>query len=188
MKLSFLLLFIILVIFVSGCSSEIMSDSEMEKKSQMIEEQIESKILAVEACPDWRCEKLIDVVSGEEFSVKDFEGQTVLLESFAVWCPTCLKQQKEMKKVEGVVHISIDTDPNEDEVLVKEHTIENDLNWYFAVSPIEVTKSLIEDFGVSVVNAPSAPVILVCPDQSSKLLERGFKSAKELNEAITNLC
>ena len=188
MKSFFLPLLLILLIFTVGCNSETMDSAEIEEKSQEIEKQIESAILDIDACPDWKCENLTDVISGEEFSIEDFEGQTVLLESFAVWCPTCLKQQKEMKDVEGVVHISLDTDPNEDELLVKEHAIENDFDWYFAVSPIDVTKALIEDFGIGVVSAPSAPVILICPDQSSQLLERGFKSANELNEAITNLC
>jgi hypothetical protein len=186
MKLFFLPLLMILLIFVVGCSSETMSSAEMEEKAEVVEEQIESEMLNVDACPDWKCENLTDVISGEQFSIEDFAGQTILLESFAVWCPTCLKQQKEMKKVEGVVHISIDTDPNEDETLVKNHAIENELDWYFVVSPVEVTKALIEDFGIGVVNAPSAPVVLICPDQSARLLDRGFKNAEELNEAINS--
>jgi thiol-disulfide isomerase/thioredoxin len=186
MKLFFLSLLMVLLIFIVGCSPELMDSAEMEEKAELVEEQIESELLEIDACPDWKCENLTDVISGEEFNIEEFAGQTILLESFAVWCPTCLKQQREMGKIEGVIHISIDTDPNEDEILVKDHAIENDLNWYFAVSPVEVTKALIEDFGIGVVNAPSAPVVLICPDQSARLLDRGFKNVEELNEAISS--
>ena len=65
---------------------------------------------------DWRDILLRDVISGESFRISDFEGQTVLLESFAVWCPTCTKQQEEVRKLheqigDGVISISLDVDP-----------------------------------------------------------------------------
>jgi len=47
-----------------------------------------------------------------------------------------------------------------------------------------MTKSLIDEFGVGVVFAPSAPVILLCPDGSSDFLRSGVKSADELKTAI----
>jgi thiol-disulfide isomerase/thioredoxin len=108
--------------------------------------------------------ELTDVATGQTFRISDFEGRPVLLESFAVWCPTCLRQQieiAEVKEKEGdaVVHISLDTDPNEDEASVKEHIERNGLDWYFAVSPIELTNALVDEFGLEVVNAPSAPVV-----------------------------
>ena len=89
---------------------------------------------------------------------------------------------------DNIVHISFDTDPNEEPSLVKEHAEKNGLNWRFTVSPKEVTKKLIEEFGIGVVNAPSAPVILVCEDQTTRLLEKGVKSAEELKEEISGGC
>tara|TARA_Y100000034_G_C6559755_1_gene242188 strand:- start:329 stop:472 length:144 start_codon:yes stop_codon:yes gene_type:complete len=47
---------------------------------------------------------------------------------------------------------------------------------------------LIDEFGVNVVNAPQAPVILVCKDQSTRLLKRGVKSSSELKEEIKKGC
>jgi len=69
------------------------------------------------AVPAWMEIELTDVATGETFKVSDFKGKPILLESFAVWCPTCLAQQKEMKKVkqiegENIIHISLDTDPD----------------------------------------------------------------------------
>ena len=89
---------------------------------------------------------------------------------------------------DSIVHISLDTDPNEEASLVKEHAEKNGLNWKFSVSPIEITKKMIDEFGIGVVNAPSAPVILVCEDQSTRLLEKGVKSAEELKGEIAKGC
>jgi len=67
--------------------------------------------------PGWMEIELIDVATGETFKVSDFKGKPILLESFAVWCPTCLAQQKEVKKVkqiegENIIHISLDPAPD----------------------------------------------------------------------------
>ena len=78
----------------------------------------------------------------------------------------------------------MDTDPNEDAEQVKEHAISNEFDWIFAVSPIEMTKSLIEEFGSSVVNAPSAPVIIICSSEDARLLKRGVKTVNELKQEI----
>lgn len=135
--------------------------------------------------PAWMNVELTDVTTGETFRIVDFRGKTIFLESFAVWCPTCLRQQKEMKELfeqddENIVHISLDTDPNEDEDKVRGHAERNDLGWYFAVSPIQLTNALRDEFGLDVINAPGAPVILICPDLSADLLRRGVKSSSDL--------
>lgn len=141
-----------------------------------------------EAASDWKETEFKDVASGETFKISDFKGQKVLIETFAVWCPTCLAQQKELKKVNSTIHISLDVDPNEDESAVKDHASKNDLNWRFVVSPSGATQLLIDEFGVSIVNAPGAPVILVCEDQSTRYLRSGLKRADELESEIAKGC
>ncbi len=143
--------------------------------------------------PAWMDVELTDVATGQTFKISDFEGKPILLESFAVWCPTCLAQQKEIKKVrqsegEGVIHISLDTDPNEDADMVREHMERNGLDWYFAVSPVELTQALIDEFGLKIVAAPRAPVVLICEDQSTRFLRSGVKSADELASEIEKGC
>ncbi len=135
--------------------------------------------------PAWMDIELTDVATGETFKIGDFKGKPILLESFAVWCPTCLAQQREVKKVkeiegENIIHISLDTDPNEDEDKVREHIERNELDWYFAVSPVELTQALIDEFGLRFVSAPRAPVVLIGADQSTRFLRSGVKSAEEL--------
>jgi cytochrome oxidase Cu insertion factor (SCO1/SenC/PrrC family) len=145
------------------------------------------------AAADWMDIELTDVVTGGKFRISDFKGKPVLLESFAVWCPTCLAQQKEIKKVkeshgDDIIHISLDTDPNEDAAKVKEHLEKNGLDWYFAVAPVELTRALIDEFGVNVVAAPRAPVVLICEDQSARFLRSGIKSGDELVEEVEKGC
>ncbi|WP_406656383.1 redoxin family protein [Methanolobus sp. ZRKC2] len=142
---------------------------------------------------DWRDTELTDVETGETFRISDFEGTPVLVESFAVWCPTCLEQQKEVQKLESsegdaIIHISLDTDPNEDQEQVREHLSRNGFEWYFAIAPPEMTRDMIDEFGQEVVVAPSAPVVLVCENQSARLLPSGVKTAEQLKEEVEKGC
>ena len=155
--------------------------------------QTPAPVPAQPAAGTWMDMELTDITTGQTFKISDFKGKPVLLESFAVWCPTCLRQQKEMQKLmesegEGIIHISLDTDPNEDEAKIKEHAERNDLDWYFAISPIELTKALIDEFGITVVSAPSAPVVLICEDQSTRFLRTGVKSAEDLFAEVERGC
>jgi hypothetical protein len=97
---------------------------------------------------------------------------------------------KKIKEIEGeeVIHISLDTDPNEDADKVREHIQRNGLDWYFAVSPVELTNALIDEFGLEVVSAPRAPVVLICKDQSTRFLRSGLKRAEELVSEVEKGC
>lgn len=139
----------------------------------------------------WGNTELKDVRTGKIFTINEFREKPILLETFAVWCPTCLKQQRkigELHKEIGneFVSISLDTDQSEDENKVREHIENNALDWYFAVSPISLTEDLINNFGPGIVSAPSAPVILICEDGRARKLDTGVKDVDELKEAITS--
>jgi len=142
---------------------------------------------------DWINMELKDINTGETFKVSDFSGKPVLLESFAVWCPTCTQQQRVTKKLEeevgdSIISISVDTDPNEDEARVRKHTSDNGFTWIYVVAPIPFTQSLIDQFGVDVVNAPSAPMVLVCENGKARQLGSGVKSVEKLKEEVSLGC
>ncbi len=195
-----IIFFIILSLFLIGCTSEtpekemmdkndMMEEAEMVEKSEMMEKAIEEKTEEEPKTTDWKNTVLKDVLIEEEFKISDFKGKPILLESFAVWCPKCKQQQDIIKDLhedvgDSVISISINTDPNEDENKVIGHAEKYRYDWYFVVSPVKVTEALIDEFGISVVNAPGAPVVLICPDQSAKLLGRGVKSVEKLKEEI----
>ncbi len=140
----------------------------------------------------WLDIPLKDINSGKSFKLSDFAGKSVLLESFGVWCPVCLEQQKQIaeakKKNPDVVFVSIDTDPNEDEAKVRQHAKTYGFDWRFAVSPTEMTNQLKEEFGLKVVYAPGAPMILVCPNQKTRMLKSGGKLADALLEEVKKGC
>ena len=159
-----------------------------------LDEDVENiRNVSMEKVTSWKDVKLTDVRTGETFSISEFSGKPVLVESFAVWCPTCKEQQDEIRQLhnqvgDSIVSISLDTDPNEDKRRVLEHLDRHGYSWRYAVAPDELTQTLISEFGLSVVNAPSAPVVLVCEDQETRLLSTGVKSSQELQNEINGGC
>ena len=150
-------------------------------------------VITGELAGNWINIELSDIRTGEKFKISDFNDRPVLLESFAVWCPTCTRQQQEVKKLheelgDSFVSISIDTDPNEDRTLIKEHKEKNGFDWIYVVAPKEFTQSLIDQFGFGIVNAPAAPMILICGDGTLRQLDSGLKRVNELKEELSRGC
>jgi hypothetical protein len=85
----------------------------------------------------------------------------------------------------GTVLIAIDTDPNENVGLVADAVRDRGLEGLFAVTPQTMTDMLVQQFGPEIVTPPSAPIVLISPDQTSaRLLPRGLKSAEDLAAAL----
>ena len=136
----------------------------------------------------WLNTPLTDVMTSEQFTISDYAGEPVLIESFAVWCPTCKRQQQEMQELDAT-HVTINTDPNEDAAQVREYVQQNGFSGRYVVASSDYTQQLIDTFGVEIVNAPSAPVVLLCADQQEpQLLPRGVKTAEELQGYIEQRC
>jgi len=176
-----------LVLFISACNVQDSTNTiEVDETVENTQKQ--------ETNPDWRTAELTDAVTGETFRISDFEGKQVLIESFAVWCPTCRKQQEQVKEQieqnpdSNTVHIALDMDPNEDINLVKDHALKNEFDWHFVVAPKGVAQNLIQEFGVGIVNVPSSPMLLVCEDGSVRMLGRGVKSPDVLNNELAKGC
>jgi len=191
------LLLLSVLFLLAGCGSSdsetttTIQDTNGETTTTVDNGETTTTIVSSGDLTGWRNAELTDIRTNKKFKISDFD-KPILLESFAVWCPTCLKQQREIQKLielEGdrAIHISLDTDPNEDEAIVKDHALENGFNWYFAIPEIETTRELIDEFGVTFVNAPSAPVALIC-NGKAELLKNGVKSAEELQEFINSRC
>ena len=154
---------------------------------------------------DWACEpsdnpeigdlwlwiELTDVRTGDTFTLARFADKPILLETFAVWCPTCTSQQRQLAALheevgDAVISVTINTDPNETQSQVVRHLDRHGFDWLFAVSPVALSRSLRDEFGVAVLNPPSAPVILICPGQTERTLlaKRGVKRPDFLQEQI----
>ena len=178
MKKYLILLSLIALVLVYGCTTPA---------------GIKEKVKDAPIPDDWMDVSLKDIRTGEEFKISDFLGKPILLESFAVWCPTCTRQQKEVKKLheeigDDFISISLDTDPNEDEAKVLSHVQRNRFTWRYAIAPIELTRALIDEYSIAFVNAPLAPMALICEDGSSRFLPNGVKSPDDLKEEIARGC
>lgn len=147
---------------------------------------------SAEAAPAvaWLGVELTDVRTGETFTLAQFAEQPVLLEAFAVWCSICTNQQRQIDALhaevgDSVVSVALNTDPNESQTQISRHLDRHGFDWRYAVSPVELSRSLRDEFGVSVLHPPSAPVILICPGQTERtLLRRGVKRPAFLQERI----
>lgn len=139
---------------------------------------------------EWKNITLEDVNSGESFTISELD-KPLYIETFAVWCPTCTNQQTEFKELHentNITSVSLDVDPQEDAEQIRRHTQENGFDWRYAVSPTEMTRALINEFGTTVSNPPSAPVILVCEDSSRMIQQSGVKTASELEQQAMEGC
>jgi len=142
-----------------------------------------------DSLPLWFTSEFKDVNTGNTYSVQSLNDKPVLMEIFAVWCPTCTKQQKETQKLHEEIgdeaySISLDTDQGEDEAFVLAHAQSFGFDWRYSISPVDVTQSLIDSFGLGIINAPQAPIVLICPDGSYRQLDTGVKKVNELKEEL----
>jgi len=185
-----LVLVTLLAVLAAACTQQqtLIQEEPASPQPATVDEEVET-VTEESKQTGWRDAEFTDTRTGKKFRISDFKGKKVLMESFAVWCPVCLKQQQELKKItDDVVHVSLDTDPNEDVALVKEHADKYGFDWYFTISPPEVTQDLIDEFGRGIVSAPMAPIVLICEDGSSRFLGRGLKLVEELEEELAKGC
>jgi len=133
--------------------------------------------------PAWQTTELTDVLTDETFSIDGLSGP-VAVQSFAVWCPKCQRQSETLSNTDGsVTVVGLDTDPNEEAEKVRQHAEQNGFDWRFAVAPTEMTESLVAEFGPTVTNAPSTPVIVACDEGVAEFFSGSQQSAEEVQSA-----
>ena len=134
----------------------------------------------------WRTTELTDVLTDETFSIDGLAGP-VAVQSFAVWCPKCQRQSEALSNTDGsVTVVGLNTDPNEDAAKVRQHAESNGFDWRFAVAPAEMTESLVAEFGPTVTNAPSTPVIVACDEGVAEFFSGSQQSAEAVQSAAAD--
>lgn len=134
---------------------------------------------------------LIDVTTGESFTLNDFAGKVVLVETMAVWCPSCLRQQMEVKQLQDTLGdqddfltVILDIDPNEDADDLKAYVEAHDFQGYYAVPSAEVSSEIGNIYGSQFLNPPSTPIFIIDRHGEVHPLPFGFKDAGVLEEAV----
>lgn len=135
--------------------------------------------------------ELVDAQTGETFTMNDFAGKTVLVETMAIWCPTCIFQGNEVRKLhealghpDDLISVSLDVDYNEDQASLKEYVSEWGFDWHFAVAPLLVARALGNLYSAEYLNPPLSPMLIIDPDGNVHQLEYGKKDAETLQEAV----
>jgi thiol-disulfide isomerase/thioredoxin len=115
----------------------------------------------------------------------------VLLETMAMWCPTCLFQSDEMKALhemlgnpDDLVLISLDVDVNEDAASLKEYAQEYGFEWHFAIATLEVARALGNLYSAQYLNPPLAPMLIIDRNGEVHQLAYGRKTSETLLQSL----
>jgi hypothetical protein len=172
---------------VEPTAEEMMDDdkSDMEPTSEPTEEREEVMF------PDWFSASLVNVNTQVRFKIEDFKGKVILVETLAMWCSTCRRQQNEVvilhEKLgdrDDFISIALDIDPNEVADDLKTYTQNNGFDWTYAISPPAVSNEIAELYGNQFLNPPSAPMFIIDREGTVHPLRFGVKSADELLETL----
>jgi len=144
--------------------------------------------------PAWFGAALTDVNSGATFTLADFQGKVVLVETLAVWCPKCLEQQRQVQALHAAlgerddfVSVGLNIDPNETADILRNHTAQNGFDWRYAVAPAAVAREIAALYGDQFLNPPSTPMLIVDRHGAVHVLPFGLKSAADLQDALAPL-
>ena len=167
-------------------TEEAMMDKPAEES--MIDKPTEEAMMDEMApAPAWFSAPLSDVRSGASFTINDFKGQVVLVETLAMWCPSCKRQQEQVKALHAelgmekdLVSIGLDIDPNEVAADLKAYIESNGFDWRYAIAPAEVTREIASLYGDQFLNPPSTPMLVIDRQGQAHPLPFGLKSAEEL--------
>jgi len=135
------------------------------------------------------------VQTGEPFTINDYAGKVVLLETMAIWCPTCRRQGDEVARLhellgdpEELVSVSLDVDMGENAEMLARYADELGYDWHFAVAPLLVARALGNLYSAQYLNPPISPMLIVDRDGSVLGLPFGdVKSAEALAGVIEPL-
>ena len=141
--------------------------------------------------PEWFDMELTDVQTGETFTMNDYAGKVVLLETMAIWCPNCIVQAHEVRTLhealgdpEDLISVTLDVDLNEDEASLKEYASGYGFDWHFAVAPLLVARALGNLYTAQYLNPPLSPMLIIDRDGNVHHLEYGLKDADTLQEIV----
>jgi thiol-disulfide isomerase/thioredoxin len=153
--------------------------------------QPQSTATTTTATPEWFDMDLTDVQTGKTFTMNDYTGKVVLLETMAIWCPNCIIQATQVRKLhealgnpEDLISVSLDVDSHEDEFALKEYAASYRFDWHFAVAPLLVERALGNLYNAEYLNPPLSPMLIIDREGNVHQLDYGIKDAPTLQKIV----
>ena len=134
----------------------------------------------------WAVAQLIDASTGETFRIADYAGKVVLVETMAIWCSSCLAQQRDVQSAmarlpaDSVVFVVLDVDPNEDAASLAAYREQHGFQGRYAIAGKDVGRALAGEFGDQFLNPPSTPMVVIGTDGTVTRTKFGHKSLDEI--------
>jgi cytochrome oxidase Cu insertion factor (SCO1/SenC/PrrC family) len=141
--------------------------------------------------PEWFDMALTDVQTGKTFTMNDYAGKVVLLETMAIWCPNCTVQATQVKKLhealgnpEDLISVTLDVDSHEDEAALKEYASSYRFDWHFSVAPLLVQRALGNLYSAEYLNPPLSPMLIIDREGIVHQLDYGIKDVETLQKIV----
>ncbi len=171
---------------------EVSTDNDVEDPGMdAMADEVGDTQVPVKDTPAWFDIPMVDVRTGQSFTINDQQGKVVLVETLAMWCSSCLKQQKEVKVLherlsgeESFISIGLDIDINEEAQDLKTYTENNQFDWLYVISPVEVAREISDLYGAQFLNPPSTPILVIDKSGEVHLMPFGIKTADELYDFV----
>jgi thiol-disulfide isomerase/thioredoxin len=141
----------------------------------------------------WATAELTDVRNGQRFRIADLvaDGRVVFLETMAIWCTNCRRQQGDVVSALSqldpatVTWIGIDVDASESADALADYSRTLGFDWPFVVAGPDLARALAAEFGDQVLSPPSTPIVVIGTDGRVTLTEFGHKSVDRIMQLAT---
>ena len=163
-------LVLLLAVFLTACGSAATPEAMMEQKGNSPEASMTVEAVMNDSnnmstdmmeAPNWFGASLTDARTGQVFNINDFQGKVILVETMAIWCSNCLKQQGQVKALheqlgarDDFISIGLDIDPNETTDALKVYVEDRDFDWLYAVPSKDVSREIASLYGDQFLNSP----------------------------------
>ncbi|MBI9050471.1 MAG: TlpA family protein disulfide reductase [Anaerolineaceae bacterium] len=185
-----LLLALMLAACAPAANNDMMKNNDMDAKDEEMTEPMDD----MSALPDWGSLESVNVNTGETFTLADYSGKVVLVETLAMWCSSCYAQQQQVQALHEIlgdrddfVSIGMDIDINETPEDLAAYTATHGFDWVYTVASKDLARGIANEFGAQFLNPPLTPIFLIGRDGDLVELPFGIKNAEDLEAVITPL-
>jgi thiol-disulfide isomerase/thioredoxin len=143
--------------------------------------------------PAWLSVELNEASTGKPFMINNFKGKVVMVELMAIWCPNCLRQGLNIKKLrvmyspDDLVIVTLDIDSHEDAAMLSDYAKQAGFDWSFGVAPMALMRDVGNTYGALFLDPTLSPTLIV--DRNGEVFKMGFgeKKAEAMSKSLAPL-